>query len=97
MKESNLNLFEDEYVKQFEHDEKIIPCPFCGRDAIYLIHKGYRKDEIPGCQENAMKGLFYVGCPEPISKTHVCEIVPSASWFVNLEIAIENWNLRYAT
>lgn len=87
-------MYEDEYVKQIKVKPQLKPCPFCGEAAIVLIHKGLKENESPGCQENALKGLFYVGCPEDTLNYHICDVKPSASWFADLNKAIEVWNIR---
>ena len=81
---------------------KLLPCPFCGRQATIILHPGENWD---GKRDKSINigagfGLWYVGCSYPffegLDGKPRCEIAPAASWFAKLEVAIVEWNTRYS-
>jgi len=87
----------DEIKRKIGRVKKLKPCPFCGRQATIVMHPG-NWDVKPPIQEGGCQGLWYVGCSysffEGLDAEPICEIVPCANWYADLDRAIEAWNWR---
>lgn len=73
-------------------------CPFCGREAIIVMHPGRWNVKSKYEQEGGLWGTWYVGCPYPffedLYEAERCDIAPAACWFAHLDEAIKWWNKR---
>ena len=80
-------------LNKFSRRPALKVCPFCGRPAVRMQHKGLLENKALKQREGALKGLWYVGCPD-YEHGNKCEVHPAASWYNHLKDAEKAWNTR---